>query len=264
VLLDPKSARVRGVLALKRKETRYESGLFLLEGPQGLKELTRRPELANEVFVTSEAAQRYSSEIERLQSRGVPVVLASEEVIDRIAETQHPQGVVAVVHHLDLDLDELEPPQLVVILDRVRDPGNAGTVIRAADAAGADAVIFSTESVDLYNSKLVRATAGSIFNVASVIEQAPHSVAKMLRAEGVQIFATSAGGTPITELDPSLLSAPTAWIFGNEAEGVSAEWLAIADKTVALPIFGSAESLNIATAASVCLYASAFMQNSTR
>lgn len=264
MLADPKSARVRGVAQLKRKETRFETGLFLLEGPQGLKELVARPELAKEIFVTPAAAERYEAELNLLQAKSVPVILATDEVIDRMGETQHPQGVLAVVKQLDADLESLQQPKLIAVLDRVRDPGNAGTVVRAADASGADAVIFSVESVDLYNPKLVRATAGSIFNVETVIDQTPHSLAHWLRSAGLQIFAASASGLPITEIAASDLAKPTAWVFGNEAEGVSNEWLELADKTVALPIYGRAESLNIATAASVCLYSSAFAQRLTR
>jgi len=136
-------------------------------------------------------------------------------------------------------------------------------VIRAADAAGADAVIFTTDSVDLYNPKLVRSTAGSILHVPAVINQDPAELVAALKAAGIQVFAASAGGKLITEITPQL-SKPTAWIFGNEAHGVSPEMLQLADEIVALPIFGAAESLNLATAASVCLYASAFEMRSNR
>ena len=266
MLDDPKSARVRGVAALKRKETRSETGLFLLEGPQGLKELTALPELAKEVFVTEAAAERYQAELESLQAAGVSVILATDEVIDRMADTQHPQGVLAVVEQLDLLVADLlgNSPRLVAVLDRVGDPGNAGTVVRAAAAAGADGVVFTEGSVDLYNSKLVRATAGTIFTIDTVIDQRPDSLAKKLREAGLQIFAATAGGTPITELTDKQMSAPTAWVFGNEAHGVSDEWLELADHAVALPMYGRVESLNIAAAAAVCLYSSAFAQNTNR
>ncbi|MEN9953645.1 MAG: hypothetical protein RL028_247, partial [Actinomycetota bacterium] len=138
-----------------------------------------------------------------------------------------------------------------------------GTVLRAADAAGADAVIFTTDSVDLYNPKLVRSTAGSILHVPAVINQDPATLVAALKAAGIQVFAASAGGKLITDMAPKL-SKPTAWIFGNEAHGVSPEMLELADEIVALPIFGAAESLNLATAASVCLYASAFEMRSNR
>ena len=170
-----------------------------------------------------------------------------------------------ILEKFDVSLEELisSGPQLIAILDQARDPGNGGTVLRAADAAGADAVIFTTDSVDLYNPKLVRSTAGSILHVPAVVDQDPATLITALKAAGIQVFAASAGGKLITEMTGSL-SKPTAWIFGNEAHGVSPEMLAMADEIVALPIFGAAESLNLATAASVCLYASAFEMRSNR
>jgi RNA methyltransferase, TrmH family len=149
------------------------------------------------------------------------------------------------------------------LLDQVRDPGNAGTILRAADAAGADGIVFSKDSVDLYNPKLVRSTTGSLFHLPSVIEADSADSLADLKAAGLQIFAAAGGGRPITEMSERLME-PTAWIFGNEAHGLSAEMMDLADEVVALPIYGSAESLNLATAASVCLYQSAFAQNRSR
>ena len=200
-----------------------------------------------------------------LYEADVPIIEVSDLVMDKLADTKTPQGVVAVVSQFDVTLGELleSGPQLIAILDQARDPGNGGTVLRAADAAGADAVIFTTDSVDLYNPKLVRSTAGSILHVPCVIEQDPKELIAALKAAGIQVFAASAGGKLITEMGEQL-SKPTAWIFGNEAHGVSEEMLEMADEIVALPIYGAAESLNLATAASVCLYASAFEMQGNR
>jgi len=265
-MLDaPKSERVKGVARLQQKDARLETGLFLLEGPQGLKELCKQPELAQEVFATANALDRYEDLFDQLYDASVPIIEVSDLVMEKLADTKTPQGVVAVVSQFDVSLEELiaSGPQLIAILDQARDPGNGGTVIRAADAAGADAVIFTTDSVDLYNPKLVRSTAGSILHVPAVINQDPAELVAALKAAGIQVFAASAGGKLITEITPQL-SKPTAWIFGNEAHGVSPEMLDLADEIVALPIFGAAESLNLATAASVCLYASAFEMRSNR
>jgi TrmH family RNA methyltransferase len=265
MLDSPKSERVKGVARLQQKDARLETGLFLLEGPQGLKELCRQPELAQEVFATTAALERYEDLFDQLYQAGVPIIEVSELVMEKLSDTKTPQGVVAVVSQFDVSLEELisSGPQLIAILDQARDPGNGGTVLRAADAAGADAVIFTTDSVDLYNPKLVRSTAGSILHVPAVVEQDPVTLITALKAAGIQVFAASAGGKLITEMTSSL-SKPTAWIFGNEAHGVSPAMLAMADEIVALPIFGAAESLNLATAASVCLYASAFEMRSNR
>ena len=265
-MLDaPKSERVKGVARLQQKDARLETGLFLLEGPQGLKELSKHPELAQEVFATTAALDRYEDLFDKLYDASVPIIEVSDLVMDKLSDTKTPQGVVAVVSQLDVTLDELlaSGPQLIAILDQARDPGNGGTVLRAADAAGADAVIFTTDSVDLYNPKLVRSTAGSILHVPCVVEQDPKALVAALKTAGIQVFAASAGGKEITEMGERL-TRPTAWIFGNEARGVSDEMLEMADEIVALPIYGEAESLNLATAASVCLYASAFEMHRNR
>ena len=265
MLDDAKSARVKQVARLQQKDARFETGLFLLEGPQGLKELVRQPQLAHEVFATPAALDRYQELFDKLAAADVPIVEVSERVLEAMADTKTPQGVVAVLEQFDADLDDLlgSEPQLIAILDRVQDPGNAGTVLRAADAAGADGVIFSAESVDLFNPKVVRSTAGSLLHLPTVINQDLPEVISRLKARGIQVFAAAAGGDLITDLDDQL-AAPTAWIFGNEAQGVAEEILKLADKVVALPIYGDAESLNLATAASVCLYASAMAQHRNR
>lgn len=265
MLDSPKSERVKGVARLQQKDARFETGLFLLEGPQGLKELSKQPQLAQEVFATTAALDRYEELFDAFYGADVPIIEVSELVMDKLSDTKTPQGVIAVVSQLDVTLDELlaTAPQLIAILDQARDPGNGGTVLRAADASGADAVIFTTDSVDLYNPKLVRSTAGSIMHVPCVVEQEPRELVAALKAAGIQVFAASAGGKLITELGDRL-SKPTAWVFGNEAHGVSPEMLELADEIVALPIFGEAESLNLATAASVCLYASAFEMQGNR
>lgn len=263
MLDNPGSDRIKGVSRLNQKDARTESGLFLLDGPQGLKELSRRPGLAQEVFVTERAADRYFAELEALESAGVEITLVSERVMAKISQTTTPQGVVAVVSQMDIDLGKAlsTTPKLVVVLDQARDPGNAGTILRAADAAGADLVIFLQDSVDPYNPKLVRSTAGSILHVPFVKDADPSETISALRNAGLQVFATTASGESITTLRTSL-AKPTAWIFGNEAHGVSTQVEEMADRLVALPIYGQAESLNLATAASVCLYASAFEQHS--
>ena len=183
----------------------------------------------------------------------------------RIADTKTPQGIVSVVHHVDVPMDELLrlKPKLVAIIDQGRDPGNIGTIIRAADAAGADGIILSADSVDIYNQKVARSTAGSILNIPIVLDQDLGEAISMLKEAGLQVFSTAASGRSIAELDKAVLAKPTAWIFGNEAHGVSGQVALLADDSVSLPIYGSAESLNLATAASVCLYFTAVAQQSS-
>jgi TrmH family RNA methyltransferase len=181
-----------------------------------------------------------------------------------LAQTVTPQGVVAVCRFLDVPLDQIvgSRPCLVTVLAQVRDPGNAGTVIRAADAAGADAVVVTDASVDLYNGKCVRASAGSLFHVPVVTGVGVAAATAALRSAGLRIMAADSGGE--TDLDRLAgsggLAGPTAWLFGNEAWGLPGQSRALADETVRVPIHGRAESLNLATAAAVCLYASARAQ----
>ncbi|MEY4293647.1 MAG: hypothetical protein RIR29_297 [Actinomycetota bacterium] len=187
----------------------------------------------------------------------------SEAVLKVMCDTNTPQGILAVCHQLHVDLQDLidTKPQLIALLANIRDPGNAGTVLRAADAAGADAVIFSDNSVDVYNPKVVRSTTGSIFHLPVVIGADIATTIESLKSAGIQIFAANGGGAELPTLSKDKLAKPTAWVMGNEAWGFEPETLELVDLEVAVPIYGAAESLNLATAASICLYASAFAQN---
>ncbi|MEY4985510.1 MAG: hypothetical protein RLZZ359_396 [Actinomycetota bacterium] len=263
MLIDPKASKVRGVAKLTKKDARSETGLFLLEGPQGLKEVLDRPKLVNELFATQDSVDRYPDLFERAAASHIPFELVSEPVLKAMTDTSNPQGVVAVCQQLDVELADIfdGQPKLIALLANIRDPGNAGTVLRAADAAGADAVIFSKNSVDVYNPKVVRSTTGSLFHLPIVIEAEISEVVEQAKKHGHQVFAANAGGAQIPDLGSKVLSQPTTWVFGNEAWGFEPETLALSDREVAVPIYGAAESLNLATAASVCLFSTAFAQN---
>ena len=266
MLTDPKAAKVRGVAKLVKKDARQETGLFLLEGPQGFREALDRPKLILEAFATEEALSRHADLFEKAKASRVDVQLVTEEVLAALSDTNTPQGVVAVCQQFDVTLEDVlaTKPKLVVLLSQIRDPGNAGTVLRAADAAGADAVIFSSGSVDIYNPKVVRSTTGSMFHLPFVLNVDLTVATDALKASGIQVLAADAKGQLLPVVASSgTLAKPTAWMFGNEAWGFEPEVLALADEVLAVPIYGAAESLNLATAASVCLYSSAFAQNST-
>ena len=257
---NPRSPRVRGVAKLAKRDARSETGLFLLEGPQAVSEaLAYRPELLVELFVTPTALDRYQ-EIGRLaRENDLEVEFVTEQVLDAMADTVTPQGVIAVCRQFPTSLKDIlgDGPRLIAILEEVRDPGNAGTIIRAADSAGADAVILTGRSVDLYNPKVVRATTGSLFHVPVAVMPELDAVLQRVRAEGLQVLAADVKGEDLLAARGSL-AAPTAWLFGNEARGLTDEQLAMADRAITVPIYGKAESMNLATAASVCLYESAF------
>jgi TrmH family RNA methyltransferase len=222
------------------------------------------PGAAEALFGTPEALDRHRDLAARAVEHGVAVSAVTDAGMAGLSETVTPQGVVAVCTYLDRPLDAVvaAPPRLAAVLAEIRDPGNAGTVLRTADAAGAGAVVFTDASVDPYNGKCVRASAGSLFHPAVVRGGAAADVVTALRAAGLRVFAADgAGERDLDDLaDSGALAAPTAWLFGNEARGLPDDLAALADARVAIPIHGRAESLNLAAAAAVCLYASARAQ----
>lgn len=247
---------------LAKRDARSETGLFLLEGPVSVAEaLHYRPELLVELFVTPTALERYPDLGAAAREVDLEVEFVTEHVIEAMADTVTPQGVIAVCQQFPTSLKDVlaSQPRLIAILEEVRDPGNAGTIIRAADSAGADAVILTGRSVDLYNPKVVRATTGSLFHLPVALAPDVDVVVQRVKATGLQVLAADIKGEDLLAARASL-AAPTAWLFGNEARGLSDENLALADRAITVPIYGKAESMNLATAASVCLYESAFAQ----
>jgi RNA methyltransferase, TrmH family len=265
-----RSPRVKAARQLARRSSRQRTRLFLAEGPQAVREALAWADnpasadsgpLVTELFVTDEVRSRHEELAAQAAAQGVPVIVVSGQVMAELAQTVTPQGLLAVCRFIDVSLQRLAAaaPRLVVLLANVRDPGNAGTVLRTADAAGADGVVFSDASVDPYNSKCVRASAGSLFHLPVVAGSSLREAAAALRGAGLQILAAEGGtGRELDGLESDgALGRPTAWLFGNEAWGLPADLLAVADQAVAVPIYGRAESLNLAAAAAVCLYASA-------
>jgi TrmH family RNA methyltransferase len=249
-----------------------------------------------DLFVTVPARSRHADLVATAEGAGVPVHVVSGEVMEELAQTVTPQGLLAVCGFVDVPLSNVvselkgaaspglrsdegatreggasrapgserekrvtQPaPALVALLANVRDPGNAGTVLRTADAAGAQAVVFADASVDPYNSKCVRASAGSLFHLPVVAGARLEDAVAAMRAAGLRIVAADGrAGRSLDDPDvQERLGEPTAWMFGNEAWGLPPDLVALADEPVAVPIYGKAESLNLAAAAAVCLYAS--------
>jgi TrmH family RNA methyltransferase len=218
-----------------------------------------------DLFVTVPARARHHDLVAAIAAAGIPVHVLSGEVMDELAQTVTPQGLLAVCGFVDVPLAGITSgaqPALVALLANVRDPGNAGTVLRTADAAGAHAVVFADASVDPYNGKCVRASAGSLFHLPVVAGARLEDAVAALREAGLRIVAAD-GRAGRSLDDPEVqarLAGPTAWMFGNEAWGLPPGLVALADEPVAVPIYGQAESLNLAAAAAVCLYASARAQ----
>jgi TrmH family RNA methyltransferase len=263
---NPRSPRVRAVAKLAKKDARLQTGFFLLEGPQAVSEaMTFRPELLVELYATPTALDRYPMIARGAAEEDLDIEFVTEHVLESMADTVTPQGIIAVCKQFPTSLKEIlaSEPKLLAILEEVRDPGNAGTIIRAADAAGADGVILTGRSVDLYNPKVVRATTGSLFHLPVALAPDLSIVLENVRSVGLTVIAADIKGEDLLEARRAgRLAAPTAWLFGNEARGLTDEQLAMADSAITVPIYGQAESMNLSTAASVCLYESAFAQRS--
>jgi TrmH family RNA methyltransferase len=263
VIDNPRSPRVRAVAKLAKRQARADTGRFLVEGPQAVAEaLAFRPETVVDFFTTASAREKYGSLVQAAVQAGVEPEVVSEHVLDVMSDTVTPQGVIAICRQFAVSIEELlsTGPKLIAILEEVRDPGNAGTIIRAADSAGADGVILTGRSVDAYNPKVVRSTTGSIFHLPIAQGTALDAAIAQVQAAGLRVLAADVKGDDLPEVRP-LLSEPTAWLFGNEAHGLTDEALTLVDRVVKVPIYGHAESMNLATAASVCLYESAFAQH---
>lgn len=236
---------------LQRHIGRRRAARFLAEGPN-LVEAALRRGLVSEVFATEAALDRFGALL-----ADAPVQLVTERAAKSLSDTVTPVGLVAVCRVPEVSLDEVlaAAPRLIAVPVQISEPGNAGTLIRAADAMGADAVVLAGNSVDPYNSKCLRASAGSIFSVPVISEPDEAATVARLQAAGLQVLATTIDGE--ADLDHIDLTPPTAWLFGPEAHGLPTELAAAADHRVHIPMPGHSESLNIASAASICLYQSA-------
>jgi TrmH family RNA methyltransferase len=255
------SPRLKAARRLNKRAFRQRERAFLAEGPQAVAEAFHCGAQVTDLFVTVPARTRHRDLVAAIAAADIPVHVVSGEVMDELAQTVTPQGLLAVCGFIDVPLAEVAraAPALVALLANVRDPGNAGTVLRTADAAGAHAVVFADASVDPYNGKCVRASAGSLFHLPVVAGTRLEEAVVTLREAGLRIVAAD-GRAGRSLDDPEVqarLAGPTAWMFGNEAWGLPPELVALADEPVAVPIYGRAESLNLAAAAAVCLYASA-------
>jgi TrmH family RNA methyltransferase len=248
---------VRRAARLAQRSVRAAAGEFLAEGPQAVRAGLLHGAV-REVFGTAAAAQRHP---DLPQLAGERWTLVERDVLTALADTVQPQGVVARCAIPSTELAQLlaKRPRLVAVAVDVRDPGNAGTLIRCADAAGAAAVVLAGESVDSWNPKAVRASAGSVFHVDLLADRDVPRILTALRTAGLRLLAADGSGASDLDAlaDVGALAARTAWIFGNEAHGLTDLVREQADDVVRVPIHGRAESLNLATAAAVCLYASA-------
>lgn len=251
-----RTPRVVSARKLATRSGRRRTGQFLAEGSQSVREALRYGRV-HELFVTEGAASRYEELATRAVEVGVPLTRITKRAAELLSETVTPQGVVAVCDTVDVPVTEAlgERAVSVAVLADVADPGNAGTVVRVADAAGADAVIFAGDTVDPHNGKCVRASTGSLFHLP-IARCGVDDAMAACRGAGLRISATTGDdGRDLTDVTD--LSHGRAWLFGGEAHGLAPDVLAGTDERLRVPIYGRAESLNLGTAAAVCLYAAA-------
>lgn len=255
VISSTKNRQVVKAARLKKRAMRDKERRFLVEGSQVTAEALEAGKI-EELFHVPGSGGRVDPVVERAGAAGVRLTAVSEKVMAHLTGTVTPQGVVGVAAFVDVPAKELpDDAKLVPILCAVRDPGNAGTILRSADAAGADGIVFTEESVDVYNPKTVRASAGSLFHLPVVRDSSAGQAVELVRARGGQVLAAAADGeSSVYEAD---FSRPTAVLLGNEAWGLDPEVRSLADRTVRIPIRGKAESLNLAAAAALVMFESA-------
>ncbi|ORB60889.1 RNA methyltransferase [Mycobacteroides saopaulense] len=240
---------------LHRPAARRRAGLFLAEGPN-LVEAALRSGAVERVFATEAATERFGDLL-----ADAPVRLVTERAAKALSDTVTPVGLVALCRSIATTWSHIvaESPRFVVVAVDISEPGNAGTLIRVADAMGADAVVLAGNSVDPFNGKSLRASAGSIFNIPVVSEGDIATIAGDLTKRGAAVLATTLDGDLSLDDADSVLAGPCAWLFGNEAHGLDDTAAALATHRINIPMRGGAESLNLASAASICLYATARM-----
>lgn len=275
ILDNPDSARVARVAGLARRHTRDKYGRFLVEGPRGVGEAVRHAAAhIHDLYLTPEAADRHADILACARAADLYTHTVTPRVMS--AMSADAQGILAVVATTALAAgpqeggagagagersgaglaERLAGARLVAVLAEAQDPGNAGTIIRTADAAGADAVVLVRGSVDATNPKVVRSTAGSLFHLPVLTGAGLEEVLEALDDAGLAVLAADGSG-PVGLFDADeLLTRPCAWLFGNEARGLAPEALERAEAVVSVPVLGAAQSLNVAAAAAVCLYAS--------
>ncbi|WP_367343073.1 TrmH family RNA methyltransferase [Propionibacterium sp.] len=252
---------LRSARRLLQHKHRAETGFFLAEGAQAVREALRSPGAVDTLVVDDPARHQELVDLALDDGQLIDVVQGSSADLASLSDTKTPQGIIAVCHWSGSRFEDIAEPRLVVICAQVRDPGNAGTVVRCADAFGADAVVLTHGSVDITNPKTVRASVGSIFHLPIISGVELTGAIEWAHASGLQVLAADGSGQPMDLMaGAGQLGQPTAWLMGNEAWGLPRHDLELADRVAAVPMWGAAESLNLSTAAAICLYATASAQ----
>jgi len=250
--------KIKAVVDIRRRKSRIENASFIIEGPHLIEMALNADTSIGEVFFSEAFGRKKEGQklLKQLSLHTTRIFEVTDGVFHKLAETETPQGIIAVATCSPLSLDQLRVKSnaLLVVSDGIQDPGNLGTIIRTADASGADAVIILPGTCDVFMQKTIRATAGSLFNIP-IVHASVDELIDWLRAHKINLAVTAAdGGQSLFE---ARLDSPVALVFGNEAHGVQEDLRRAADIMLRIPIYGKAESLNVASAAAACLYEAA-------
>ena len=239
---------------LAKKKERDRRGLFVVEGVKLFGEAPA--ERIMQVYI-AESAQKLLTAQYREKLKDLPCEIVSDEVFGKLSDTVTPQGILCLVRQYSYNIEEIlsgdkKKQLLFILLEDIQDPGNLGTIFRSAEAAGADGVIMSSRTTDIYNPKTIRSTMGSIYRVPFLYEEDLSSIIKRLRKEGVSMYAAHLSGK--ADYDACDYRMGTAFLIGNEGRGLREETATCADTLIRIPMEGQVESLNAAVASSILLY----------
>ncbi len=253
------NGKIKQIVRLKKNaKERTKSGLFLVEGPKMLREIPDG--MCREVYASQSFSGTAEGQavLEKLRSAHAEVETVSDPVFEYLSDTRSPQGVLALVQQCSYRMESLIPggkskkQPLIIILENLQDPGNLGTIVRTAEAAGATGILMGPGCADIYNPKVTRSTMGSIFRVPFVYTQDLSGALAYLKNEGITICAAHLKGS--VEMFTEDYTVPAAFLIGNESRGLTDETARMADKAVRIPMSGSVESLNAAVAAAVLMF----------
>ena len=255
MIASTKNEQVKYVQSLVKKgKARREEDKYVVEGLRICRELN--PEELCALYVTESFLKESGAEgLGRLN--GYPCQVVSDNVMKAMADTQTPQGILAVVRQKHYSLEEvlLGKPSCLMILETIQDPGNLGTILRAGEGAGVTGIIMDKNTVDIYNPKVIRSTMGSVFRMPFAYAEDFHGTLKRMKEEGIRLFAAHLEGK--NSYDQENFTVPCGFMIGNEANGLKDETAALADTYIRIPMLGKVESLNAAVAASVLMFEAA-------
>jgi TrmH family RNA methyltransferase len=257
-ITSPSNPKIKTVVNIRHRKSRVGNASFIIEGPHLIEMALNADTPMSEVFFSEAFSRKKEGQrlLKKLSKHPTGFFEVTDRVFHKLADTETPQGIIAIATCLPLSLDQLrvKSTALLVVSDGIQDPGNLGTIIRTADASGADAVIILPGTCDVFMQKIIRATAGSLFNIP-VVHTSVNELAAWLRAKKINLAVTAVDAEQ--SLFEARLDNSVALVFGNEAHGVREELKRAADIVLRIPIYGKAESLNVASAAAICLYEAA-------